>query len=54
MPPALFAIALGLLGLAGAWQRLDTLVGGGAQAVAQALLVAGLAVLAVLTLLWVA
>jgi tellurite resistance protein len=54
LPPGLFAIALGLLGLAGAWQRLDPLVGGYAQVVAQALLVTGLAVLAVLTVLWAA
>ena len=54
LPPGLFAIALGLLGLAGAWQRLDPSVGGYAQVVAQALLVTGLAVLAILTVLWTA
>lgn len=51
--PGLFAIALGLLGLGGAWRRLDTLHIDGAQAAANALLVAGLVTLGLLSLLWV-
>jgi tellurite resistance protein len=52
LQPGLFAIALGTLGLAGAWQKLEPLAGAGG--VAAALRVAGLVVLVVVTLLWAA
>ncbi len=54
VPPGLFGIALGTLGLAGAWQRLAPLAGPAAEGAALALLGCGLAILAVLTLVWVA
>jgi tellurite resistance protein len=52
--PGLFAIALGTLGLAGTWQRLQPLTGPGADDVAAFLSVAGCGVLFLLTTLWLA
>lgn len=54
LQPGLFAIALGTLGLAGAWQRLQPLFGPGAGDVATVLLVAAIAVFAIVTALWAA
>jgi tellurite resistance protein len=54
LPPGLFGIALGLLGLAGAWLRMQPLIGDAAHAVYAALLAAGAAVLAVVFVLWIA
>lgn len=51
--PSLFGMALGLLGLAGAWLRLGRAGTAGAAPVGDALLAAALAVLALLLLLWV-
>ncbi|MBL8383537.1 MAG: hypothetical protein JNM90_10695 [Burkholderiales bacterium] len=52
--PALFGIALGTLGLAGAWQRLVPLGVTRGNPVSLALFAAGLAVLGVLAVLWAA
>jgi tellurite resistance protein len=54
VPPGLFGIALGTLGLAGAWQRLEPLAGPVAGGVALLLRDGGLAILLVLSLLWLA
>jgi tellurite resistance protein len=54
LPPGLFGIALGLLGLAGAWLKMQPLIGVTARAVFAALLAAGTTVLIVLFLLWLA
>ena len=54
VPPGLFGIALGTLGLAGAWQRLLPLAGPFAGEAAATLRGCGLAILAALTLLWIA
>ena len=54
LPPGLFGIALGTLGLAGAWQRLQPLIGPAAEGAALALRGAGVAILLALTLLWAA
>ena len=53
LPPGLFGISLGLLGLAGAWRRMQPLIGEAAGVVFTALLVAGTAVLVVVFLLWI-
>jgi tellurite resistance protein len=53
LPPGLFGIALGLLGLAGAWLKMQPLAGGPARTAFAALLVAGIAVLAVVLVLWI-
>ncbi|MFZ2320229.1 MAG: hypothetical protein WAW12_10205, partial [Pseudomonas sp.] len=50
--PGLFAIPLGILGLDGAWQHLAALSIRAAQPTAKALLAGGLALLALLSLLW--
>ncbi len=50
--PGLFAIPLGILGLDGAWQHLAALPIHAAQPTAKALLAGGLALLALLSLLW--
>jgi tellurite resistance protein len=54
LQPGLFGIALGLLGLAGAWLKMQPLIGETARTAYAALLAAGTAVLAVLFLLWLA
>jgi len=54
LQPGLFGIALGLLGLAGAWLRMQPLIGETARAAYMALLVAGTIALAVVFLLWLA
>jgi len=54
IPPGLFGISLGLLGLAGAWLRMEPLVGEAAHRAFVVLLAAGTAVLVVVFLLWVA
>ncbi len=53
LPPGLFAIVFGLLGLAGAWRRLGVLESGYADIVAAALLHIGTAVLELLLLFWI-
>ena len=50
--PGLFAIALGLLGLDGAWRRLEQMQVADARLLANALQIAGLAVLLLLSTLW--
>jgi tellurite resistance protein len=52
--PALFGISLGLLGLAGAWLRLQPLAGEPARAVSSLLLAAGIATLLIVFVLWIA
>lgn len=52
--PGLFAIPLGLLGLAGAWQRMAKLAIATASRLADGLLLLGLACLLLLCLLWLA
>lgn len=52
--PGLFAIALGLLGLDGAWRRLGQHQVSAANQIADALMLLGLSVLLLLTLLWLA
>lgn len=52
--PGLFAIPLGLLGLDGAWRRLELLQVPGARALADILLFSGLSILLLLALLWLA
>ena len=52
--PGLFGIALGLLGLSGAWLRMQPLIGEAARAAYAALLAAGTTVLVVVSLLWAA
>lgn len=52
--PGLFAMPLGLLGLSGAWQRLDRLQVAGAAAVSWAVLGVALALLGVLLVFWAA
>ena len=54
LQPGLFGIALGLLGLAGTWLKLEPLAGGSTRAAYLALLAAGTAVLAVVFVLWLA
>jgi len=54
LQPGLFGISLGLLGLAGAWRKMQPLIGETAHAVFVALLTVGTAVLVVLFLLWLA
>jgi len=54
LQPGLFAIPLGLLGLAGAWRRLAALEIGGATAVAALLLAVAIGLLGLLLLLWTA
>ena len=53
LPPGLFAIVFGLLGLAGAWRRLAGTETGYSDIVATALLHVGTSVLELLLLLWV-
>ncbi len=53
LPPGLFAIVFGLLGLAGAWRRLAGFETGYADVIASALLQVGTALLELLLLLWV-
>lgn len=52
LPPGLFAIVLGLLGLAAAWRRLVSFEVGYADVIATALLHVGSALLELLLLLW--
>jgi tellurite resistance protein len=52
--PSLFGMALGLLGLAGAWLRLGRAGLAGAQAVGDTLLEGALALLALMLVLWIA
>ena len=52
LPPGLFAIVFGLLGLAGAWRRLTGFDTGYADVIASALLHVGTALLELLLLLW--
>ena len=52
LPPGLFAIVFGLLGLAGAWRRLTGFDTGYADLIASALLHVGTALLELLLLLW--
>jgi tellurite resistance protein len=54
LPPGLFGIALGVLGLSGAWQRIEPLVGGVAGGIADALRGTGVLLLLLVTLLWAA
>jgi tellurite resistance protein len=54
LQPGLFGIALGLLGLAGAWLKMEPLIGAAAHRAFVALLAAGTAVLAVVFVLWAA
>jgi len=54
VPPGLFGIALGTLGLAGTWLKMQPLVGDVAQTIYSALLLAGATVLAVVFGLWMA
>jgi len=53
LQPGLFGIALGLLGLAGAWLRMRPLIGETARIAFSALLAAGTAVLVVVSVLWI-
>ena len=53
LPPGLFAIVFGLLGLAGAWRRLASFETGYNDIIATALLHVGSALLELLLLLWV-
>ena len=53
LPPGLFAIVFGLLGLAGAWRRLASVETGYTDIIATALLHVGTALLELLLLLWV-
>ena len=54
LPPGLFAMPLGLLGLAGAWRRLGVFDIDSALPAATFLLVVALALLGALLLLWAA
>jgi tellurite resistance protein len=54
LQPGLFGISLGTLGLAGAWLRMQPLVGEAARVAALALLAIGAGVLGVLFVLWLA
>lgn len=54
LPPGLFAIALGILGLSGAWQRIEPLVGSAADGIADALRGAGVLLLLLVAALWLA
>ena len=54
LPASLFAIPLGLLGLAGAWRRLGAFDVAAAGAVASTVLAVALCLLGLLLLLWVA
>ena len=54
LQPGLFGISFGLLGLAGAWLKMQPLIGETARAVFVVLLTVGTAVLTILFLLWLA